>query len=382
LSSAEYTADLHGSLTELAATWDSLHDSSNPFISSQFLLALEKHGAVANNLGWQPFHLALQQSNKLLAAAPGYLTSHSFGDFVYDWGWAQQAQQAGYNWYPKWVIEVPYSPVTGARLLTRASGLDHPAAAAMLVQAILQAANARAIDCVQINYCDAADATLLAELGFLIQRDTQFHWHRQGETDFDGFLQHLRTKRRKEIRRERNKVAKQGIRHRWVSGAEARDDDLRFAHSCYEKTFHEKGNFPALTLDCLHSIADGLGERFLLCLAETSEMPVACAICLRSDTHLYGRYWGCRKELDCLHFETCYYQGIEYCLDNGLDVFEPGAGGGHKLQRGYRPVTTYSAHLLPDPRFRDAVARFLEQERYHEAQLRAAYAEAGPFKKA
>ena len=381
MSSAEYTIRQHGSLVELAASWNQLHGSSNPFIDSRFLLALEQHGAVDNDLGWQPFHLSLQHGEELLAAAPGYLTSHSFGDFVYDWGWAQQAQQAGFGWYPKWVIEIPYSPVTGPRLLTQNS-LDHEATVPTLVQAIFQLATAHGIDCVQINYCAADDARLLAELGFLVQCDSQFHWHRYGASDFDGFLQRLRNKRRKNIRRERDKVKAQGIHHRWINGTEASSDELLFAHLCYQKTFHEKGNFPALTLDCLHAIARGLGERFLLCLAASGENPVACAISLRSDNRLYGRYWGCIREIDCLHFETCYYQGIDYCLQLGLDVFEPGAGGGHKLQRGFLPATVYSCHWFRQPKLQAMMRRQIQAE----ARLRQSFAseERGqtPYKRA
>ncbi|GAB4116127.1 MAG: GNAT family N-acetyltransferase [Wenzhouxiangellaceae bacterium] len=376
MSAAEYTVKLHASLTELAAHWDELHGSSNPFVDSRFLLALEQHGAVANDLGWQPLHLSLQHRDRVVAAAPGYLTSHSFGDFVYDWGWAQQAQQAGFGWYPKWVIEVPYSPVTGPRLLTRPllaiAGMDAAGASALMVQAIKQVAAARDIDCVQINYCSTSEAQQLADGGFLIQHDSQFHWQRRGATDFAGFLQQLRSKRRKEIRRERDRVAAQGISHRWVSGADASEEELRFAHLCYEKTFHEKGNFPALTLDCLHRLAHDLGPRLLLCLAASEQAPLAAAICLRSDSRLYGRYWGSIAEIDCLHFETCYYQGIDYCLAHGLDVFEPGAGGGHKLQRGFVPTSVYTCHWFQQP----ALRAMMHQQMQAEAQLRQAFGHA------
>ncbi len=361
---------MHTSLTGLAAQWESLHGSSNPFLDHRLLLALEQHGAVSNELGWQPFHISLQQGDRVLAAAPGYLTSHSFGDFVYDWSWAQLAQQAGFNWYPKWVIEVPYSPVTGPRLLTAASGLDHRVAATMLSRAIRELASSRGIDCVQINYCPRNDADMLAAQGFLIQRDQQYHWQRRGDTSFAGFLQRLRSKRRKEIRRERDKVAAQGIRHRWVNGQDASAGDLLFAHHCYRNTFHQKGNLPVLSLDCLHAIARGLGQRFLLCLAQTARSPVACAICMRSDSRLYGRYWGSVGVTDCLHFETCYYQGIEYCLDNRLDVFEPGAGGGHKLQRGFLPVDVYTCHWFRHPQLHSMMRNQIQAE----ASLRQASA--------
>ena len=381
LSTAEYSARVHSSLDDLSSQWEALHDSSNPFIDSRFLLALEQHGAVANELGWQAFHLSLQQGDELLAAAPGYLTAHSFGDFVYDWGWAQQAQQAGFNWYPKWVIEIPYSPVTGPRLLTCGSSLTHSAGVAMLVQAIHQLAAARGIDCVQVNYCDAADAAMLAEQGFLVQQDQQFHWQRQGENDFVEFLQNLRSKRRKEIRRERQKIVHQGIAHRWINGAEASDEDLLFAHLCYQKTFHSKGNFPALTLECLHNLARALGDRFLLCQAMHDATLAACAIFLRSQQRLYGRYWGCLQEFDSLHFETCYYQGIEYCLAHGLDVFEPGAGGGHKLQRGFLPANVYCCHWFREPDLQAMMRRQMRAE----ARLRESFAademELTPYKR-
>ncbi len=384
MAGIEYSAQTHTSLHQLAAHWDDLHGSQNPFIASGFLLALEDHGALDNNLGWQACHLAVQQDQQFYAAAPGYLTTHSFGDFVYDWDWAQMAAQAGFSWYPKWVIEAPYSPVTGPRLLTpmTADGQIDLQARKLLIQAIQQLADQRQIACVQVNYCSVHEAELLAANGFLINRDQQFHWQCNNATDFDGFLERLRNKRRKEIRRERNKVKAQGITHHWINGVQASPQDLSFMHQCYVKTFHEKGNFPAISLACLQAMAKHLGERLLICMASLHGQAIAAALMLRSDTHLYGRYWGAMGDYDCLHFETCYYQGIEYCLEHGLDVFEPGAGGGHKYHRGFTPVDVYTCHWFPEPQLRQLMAAQL----LYEAKLRHSYEikdrQFTPFKRA
>lgn len=360
------TAQLHSSINDLCSAdqWQQLTGQENPFTRHAFLQALEQHAAVDKELGWLPQHIGIYADDKLQAACAGYLTSHSFGDFVYDWNWAQIAAQQGIDWYPKWVIEVPYSPVTGSRLQC---GESHSRWHAITADTLIEIAQQQQLPCVQVNYCSAIEARALADAGFIIRSDMQLHWQNNGYQDFTDFLAELSSKRRKETRRERRKVVAQGITHRWVSGSDSTSEERRFIHACYHKTFSEYGNHPALTIGFFDDISQSLGDQVQFCLAEFNEQKVACAIFLRSASHLYGRYWGALAAIDCLHFETCFYQGIEYCIKNGLQRFEPGAGGGHKLNRGFLPAPIYTAHYVRDPVLRSLLEQVaLEEQAFSE----------------
>ncbi len=327
-------------------------------------------------LGWLPLHLGIYQSEQLVAACAGYLTSHSFGDFVYDWQWANIAARHDIDWYPKWVIEVPYSPVTGARLHT---GGHIQQLTGVLIQAITQIAEQQQFACVQINYCRPEEAQLLDQAGFIMRPDTQLHWRNNQYRNFNDFLNDLTSKRRKEVRRERNKVAAADIQHIWISGQDADDELIRFVHHCYQKTFCEYGNYPALNQAFLQHICRQLGDQVQFCIAGRNGSRLASAIFLRSPSHLYGRYWGSIEEIDCLHFETCFYQGIEFCIKHGIQVFEPGAGGGHKLNRGFLPQTIYTAHWIQDPVLKHTLSQLSSEECRYDLRQQAHIQQHSPF---
>lgn len=361
------------------ADWNRLQGARNPFLRHEFLAALERHGAVAPDTGWVPQHLALYDDGELVAAAPAYLKSHSWGEFVFDFAWADAYARHGLEYYPKLVVAVPYSPVNGPRMLLAP---DRPAAP--LRRALADGAGAlaarRSLSSVHWLFAEPADAEALAAAGYQLRLGCQYHWTNPGYSDFNAFLAGLTSKKRKNIRRERRRVAEAGIVLRTVHGDEADAALWAQLHGFYAKTFREHGNLPLISRRCFTEIGEHLGDRVVLFVAEAAGEPVAGAICLRSDDTLYGRYWGCREEIDGLHFETCYYQGIDYCIRHGLRRFEPGAQGEHKVARGFLPTLTRSAHHLADPRFGAAIGDFLARERRAVEGYAAALTMEGPYR--
>lgn len=319
------------SLQSIPATdWDALHDGQNPFVSHAFLSGLEQHGCLREDWGWQPRHFTLWEGDSLVGAIPGYLKTNSHGEFVFDHAWANAYARHGRDYYPKWLGAVPYSPVTGPRLLTR-----HDSGRATLLSALREALPALDVSSAHINFHTAVDEALFGD-DWLLREDVQFQWQNPGDwATFEQFLGAMNHKHRKNIRQERAKVTRQGITFRVVHGDEARRADLQAMYRFYLQTFLEYGNAPALTEPFLRHLAISLGRGLVLFLAEQDGEPIAGALCLRGGDTLYGRYWG-GATLPGLHFEACYYQGIEYCLRERLTRFEPGAQGEHKLARGFR----------------------------------------------
>lgn len=356
------------------AQWDTLHDGRNPFVSHAFLAGLEQHGCLRPDWGWQPQHLTLWRGDTLVAAAPGYLKYNSHGEFVFDHAWANAYARSGMDYFPKWLGGVPYSPVTGPRLLAH-SDEDRLA----LLHAVVEHVTARQLSSAHINFHTAAETPLFDE-DWLARRDVQFQWQRQaGWHGFDDFLAAMDHKRRKNIRQERAKVFRAGIRFAVRHGDEASDDELRAMHGFYLQTFAEYGNAPALTLPFLRHLAAQLPRQLVLFLAMQNDVPIAGALCLRGGDTLYGRYWG-GAPLPGLHFETCYYQGIEYCLREGLQRFEPGAQGEHKLSRGFLPTPVHSHHWVAHPQFRQALRDWCARERDDVARYGTALRHHSPFK--
>lgn len=374
---------LRSSLASIPAQdWDSLdarvegcpEEAGHPFLSHAFLYGLEAHGCLRADWGWTPLHLCLYAGDTLVAAAPGYLKTNSHGEFVFDNAWANAYARYGRDYYPKWLCAVPYSPVTGPRLLAR----DDPSRRA-LVAAMAQLADGRALSSVHVNFHDAADEAAFPTPGtaddggagesddaplWLLRTDVQYHWRNPGDwACFDDFLAAMDHKHRKNIRQERNKVARAGVRFRTLHGNEASADDLAAMHGFYLQTFAEYGNSPALTLDFFRHLAVTMPRQLVLVLADLDGAPIAGALCLRGGGTLYGRYWGATRTLPGLHFETCYYQGIDYCLREGLSRFEPGAQGEHKIARGFLPTEVRSRHHVADPQFAAALERWCEEER-------------------
>ncbi|MPS34073.1 MAG: N-acetyltransferase [Stenotrophomonas sp.] len=357
-----------------AAQWDALHDQRNPFVSHAFLAGLEQHGCLRPEWGWQPCHMTLWRGDELAAAVPGYLKHNSHGEFVFDHAWANAYARHGLAYFPKWLGAVPYSPVTGPRLLARDA-----ADRRLLLEAIAAHVRAQGLSSAHVNFHAAAEDTAF-DADWLRRADVQFQWQRRpGWQDFDGFLASMDHKHRKNIRQERARVARSGIGFRVVHGDEASAADLDAMHGFYLQTFAGYGNAPALTLPFLRHLATAMPRHLVIFLAEQDGEPIAGALCLRGGDTLYGRYWG-GAALPGLHFETCYYQGIDYCLREGLQRFEPGAQGEHKLARGFLPTLVRSRHWVADAQFRQALREWCAREERDVARYAQALRRHSPFR--
>lgn len=358
-----------------ADAWDALHDGRNPFVSHAFLSGLEEHGCLRPQWGWTPHHLTLWDGEALVAAAPAYLKSNSHGEFVFDHAWAHAYARYGQEYFPKWLCAVPYSPVTGPRLLAR-----DDASRKGLLKAMADMTLASGLSSAHVNFHTEAEDALFDD-GWLPRIDVQYHWRNaSGWQDFDGFLAAMDHKHRKNIRQERAKASKAGVTFRVLHGDEAGDDDLAAIYGFYLQTFAEYGNSPALTLEFIRHLAATMPRNLVIFLADHEGETVAGAMCLRGGDTLYGRYWGATRTLPGLHFETCYYQGIEYCLREGLLVFEPGAQGEHKIARGFLPTLVRSRHRIADPDFAQALARWCEEEAQSVRRYAQTLATHSPFR--
>lgn len=348
--------------------WNALEGTDNPFLRYEFLSALEHQGCVGAHIGWLPRHLlAEDEQGRLWGAVPMYLKYNSFGEFVFDWAWADAWERAGGRYYPKLVVAAPFSPVTGLKLLLRAGASE--AWGKRLIQAAITLAEKWGVSSLHWLFPSQAEAQRLEGCGLLLRQGYQFHWHNQNYRDFNGFLESLTAKRRKEIRRERRQVQQQGIEVKMIRGDEASDSEWRAMEGFYRATFEAKGNYPSLTLPFFKSLAQTMGETLLLALAHRADSLIAGALYLRSQQTLYGRYWGSIERVPNLHFELCYYRGLEYCIKQGLQYFEPGAQGEHKISRGFLPTATWSAHWISHPDFRTVIANVLAQERKQISQI-------------
>ncbi|MBD9368343.1 GNAT family N-acetyltransferase [Xanthomonas sp. XNM01] len=340
-----------------AAAWDALHDGANPFVAHAFLAGLEQHGCLRPDWGWTPHHPTLWEGGRLIAAAPGYLKTNSHGEFVFDHAWANAYARHGLDYFPKWLGAVPYSPVTGPRLLARDMH-----ARRQLLSAIVAGAAAAGVSSAHVNFHEE-DEDLAFDEAWMPRRDVQYHWRNPGHwRNFDDYLGAMDHRHRKNIRQERARVARGGISFRRLHGDEAGDAELAAIHGFYLQTFLEYGNAPALSLAFIHHLARTMPRQVLIILACHQDQPVAGALCLRGGDTLYGRYWGASVALPGLHFETCYYQGIEYCLEQGLARFEPGAQGEHKIARGFLPTLVRSRHWVAAPAFREALTQWCAEE--------------------
>lgn len=347
-------------LSDLAASaWDALLPTAQPFLRHAFLAAMEDSASVGGRSGWQPAHrLWLDDRERPLAALPAYLKHHSYGEYVFDWSWAEACQRAGIAYYPKLLCAVPFTPVGGARLLGEAG------AAGRLLDAVTAGLEQQGLSGLHVNFTDpAADALLEGREGWLERLGCQFHWRNRGYRDFQDFLDALASRKRKQLRKEREQVAGQGIDFDWREGHQLSEAEWDFVHACYANTYRVRGQAPYLTHAFFSLLAERMPEAIRVVLARQGGKPVAMAFSLVDGDSLYGRYWGCLAEFDRLHFETCFYQGIDYAIARGLQHFDAGAQGEHKLIRGFEPVITRSWHYLVHPGLRHAVVGFLEQER-------------------
>jgi uncharacterized protein len=353
----------------------------NPFVSHPFLDALERSGCASGRTGWLPQHLLLEAPDGgLIAAAPCYLKSHSRGEFVFDWGWADAYERAGGRYYPKLQIAVPFTPVTGPRLLSP-PGPAQSAQRRRLAAGAAELCRKLTASSVHITFLTEAEAAEVGAIGWLQRTDTQFHWHNRGYASFADFLAALSSRKRKNIRKERAAVGAAGIGFEWLSGSDIKEHHWDAFFDFYQDTGSRKWGVPYLTRDFFSMIGEAMGERILLILARRAGRPIAGALNLIGDDALYGRYWGAAEHHEFLHFEACYYQAMEFAIARRLARVEAGAQGPHKLARGYLPSLTHSAHHIVDPRFAHAVADYLARERRAIAEDSVWLARHSPFRR-
>jgi len=378
-----------------AEAWDELlyaNPGATPFMRHAYLAALHASGSATPATGWSPHFITLESHGELLAACPVYVKSHSYGEYVFDWAWANAYAQHGLDYYPKAVVSVPFTPVPGARLLART-----PEARAVLLAALLQWCQDRAMSSLHVLFEADTDRQACTDAELLLRHTVQFHWTNtpEGYVSFDAFLTSLAQDKRKKIRQERRKVLDAGITFRWAQGHDIGSNDWDFFYRCYERTYLEHGNAPYLSRDFFQRMADTMPQHWLLCIAERNGQAIASSLIAvgadktgatgQNDTQkstkvAYGRYWGALERVDCLHFEACYYQPLQWCIENGYQRFEGGAQGEHKMARALLPVKTTSAHWLAHPSFADAVARFLEREGEGIRSYMSELNERSPFK--
>ncbi|TSA12281.1 MAG: N-acetyltransferase [Betaproteobacteria bacterium] len=358
----------------IASDWNRLA-LGNPMLSHEFFDALHRSGCAASASGWMPQFVTLwdQARTRLRAAMPLYLKSHSYGEYVFDWAWADAYQRHGLAYYPKLLAAIPFSPVSGPRLLA-GTGAERTA----LVRAALDLA--QNTSSLHVLFPQPQEAALMQAAGMMLRSSVQFHWNNPGYASFDEFLAQMSHAKRKKIRQERRRVRDAGVRFRRLRGDEIKDSDWALFAHCYNRTYHAHRSTPYLNLEFFQRIGRTMPQHLLLIVAEIDGRPIASAFNLYSAETLYGRYWGALEYLPCLHFETCYYQAIEFCIEQKIKVFEGGAQGEHKLARGFLPVTTQSAHWLAHPEFSDAVERFLEREHQGIARYVDELNEHSPFK--
>ena len=387
MASNDYVTRVHASVHAVpAATWDALlalHPEASPFMRHAYLAAMEDSASASPATGWTPACIVLERAGVVEAAAMVYSKDHSYGEYVFDWAWANAYQQHGLSYYPKATLAVPFTPVPGARLLAR----DTPARQALLA-AVLDWCAGRELSSLHLLFVSPTDAQACQDAGLMLRQTVQFHWANTPAPypDFEAFLASLAQEKRKKIRQERRKVAEAGVQFRWVRGPDISDADWDFFYRCYERTYLEHGNAPYLSRRFFTAMQAAMPENWLLFVAERAGKPMASSlIALSSEGSgqpkvAYGRYWGALERVDCLHFEACYYQPLQWCIAHGYTRFEGGAQGEHKMARALLPVPTTSAHWLAHPAFSDAVARFLEREGQGVDQYLDHLRERSPFK--
>jgi predicted N-acyltransferase len=362
---------VHKSIDELdTRQWNALGGERYPFLRHEFLAALEHTHCVGTGTGWEPCYITLSDSAGLAAAAPAFVKTHSYGEFVFDFAWAQAYARFGRRYYPKLTIAVPFTPATGPRLLVRPD-LDPAPSMIRLLREIEAYAASHGMSSVHALFLDEAARNACDQSGWLMRRDCQFHWTNRGYTSFDAYLETFTADKRKKARRERRRVAEAGIRFETRMGTELDERLLDDVYAFHRDTFLRHGHEPYLTRAFFSEASRTLGDALMVKLAIHAGTPVAAAIFFWSPEALFGRYWGSTADYHSLHFEACYHQGIEFCIERGVARFEPGTQGEHKVSRGFEPALTWSAHYIANRQFRDAIEDYLQRE----GQAVDAYAE-------
>ncbi len=342
--------------------WNRLVPARNPFLRHEFLNALEHNNCVGETFGWLPHHITIRDdTDQLIGACPLYFKYNSYGEFVFDWSWAEAYERMGKAYYPKAVSAIPYTPATGPRLLLADSD-NRETIARNLIQTALELSHQTSQSSLHWLFTDRADTKRLKDAGFMLRLGCQLHWTNPGYRDFDDFIDSFTSKKRKNLNRERRRVQEQGFKFRIVHGHEATEQDLELASFFYTSTFDKKWGTATLNTGFFNEVAETMGDQLVLFFADLDDRTVAGSICFHGEDALYGRHWGCYEDYHSLHFETCYYQGIEYAIRHKLKLFEPGAQGEHKISRGFLPTPTWSAHWIADKQFGIAVNDFLQRE--------------------
>jgi predicted N-acyltransferase len=377
--SGQLTLTLHPAIAAIAAAdWDACAGADNPFVSHAFLSAVEESGSANARTGWLPQHAVLRNAaGRVVAAAPMYAKSHSYGEYVFDHGWANAFDRAGGEYYPKLQVAVPFSPVPGPRLLVRPDG---GVSGAELAAALAQACGQMKLSSVHVTFCTQPDWTTLGEAGWLQRLGTQFHWENAGYANFDDFLAALSSRKRKTLRRERRDANAAGLEFVALRGGDITRQHWAAFFEFYQSTVDRKWGSAYLTKSFFPLLSERLGDAVVLMLALRAGKPVAGALNLMGREALYGRNWGCTGDWPFLHFELCYYRAIDFAIAHGLKRVEAGAQGEHKIQRGYLPRPTYSAHYIAHGGLRRAIAEFLEVERLEKLEQMAALSEFSPFR--
>ena len=370
---------VHDSMSDIVpGDWNALANNDYPFLQHEFLHLAEETGCVSNENGWSARHLTISDGGELRAAMPLYEKSHSWGEFVFDWAWANAYDQAGLDYYPKLVSAIPFTPAPCSKLLLRDP--EDADAARGLIQAAVSLAAETDCSSFHVLFPSSADLPHLDAAGLLIRKDCQFHWHNDNYSCFDDFLATFTSVKRKKARRDRRRVREEGITFRRIRGGEIDADTWSVVYRLISRTFMLRGSMPYFNESFFRGLSEQIPDGLLVILAEIDTAPVAAAVFFESDTRLYGRYWGSDGHYDSLHFETCYYQGIDYCIDSGLSVFEPGTQGEHKISRGFSPQATWSAHWLAHPQFSNAIEEYLSEEGRHVDRYIDAVDSRSPYK--
>ena len=351
------------SISEIdSASWNSLAGINYPFLRHEFLLALEQSGAVSRETGWQPQHLIVYSNNELIGMMPLYLKSHSRGEYVFDNQWAHAYFQHGLAYYPKWVTSIPFTPCQGQRLIVKEKQ-NEITIARILIDFLKQTSDQYDVSSWHCLFPTQQQVEILRTLGMNIREDVQFHWFNREYRDFQDFLASFNAKNRKKINRERRRCVEQGIELRRIPGSEVTRSQWHEFFQFYQMTYLKRGMQAYLNIDFFLQLAETMPEQILMVFAVKDDDYVGAALSFVGADTLYGRYWGCYEEYPGLHFETCYYQGLEYCIENQLKRFDSGAQGEHKISRGFEPVSTYSAHWIKDHEFSMAIQDFLTREK-------------------
>ncbi|MCW8888701.1 MAG: GNAT family N-acetyltransferase [Gammaproteobacteria bacterium] len=375
--------EFHKHIDEIPVdSWNALVIDNNPFLHHEFLAAMEHNGCVGETFGWIPHHIAIYKDDLLVGAMPLYEKHNSYGEFVFDHAWADAYQRSGIRYFPKLVSAVPYTPAMGQRLLTKPG--DEQDIYPILIEAAITLAKEMGMSsfhCLfptpeQQQFMESANLTE----SLLTRHDCQFHWSNRGYSSFDDFLDHLTRKKRKNIRQQRKRVSESAVNIRVLDGHTASADDWHHFTNFYNRTFEEKWGMATFNEGFFKEVAQKLPDQIVLMLADLNGETIAGALSYRSDTTLYGRHWGCIEEIDMLHFELCYYQGIEYAIEQGLKIFEPGAQGEHKIARGFLPTLTRSSHWVADARFQGPIRDHVAHERAVVADYIGDLTNSSPYK--